>query len=279
MKELQGMMYSDQHNAALFLRKTIIPFSNFVFNLKSRIWVDATVLTSTLSNNDQRQIAGKSLLGTTVEIAIFSAISSYLSSLLWDLGKLALGMDLEEEDEEAKTKIMLDTTLGNFATDFLSPAPPLDPFVKMGINNVIKQWQGDDFDPKKSIQLKQYKNDSFLGQFGQLAIPLQALGNNIDFADMALTETFTAEGFVGEDVEKELNDEQREVVRMAAIVYGLYTMGVLPTEAGRVAINIKKLAEYNADKVGKKSKGTKGSTAADIRAKIKKDIDKARGKE
>lgn len=249
MQELQGMMYSNPTLSAQVLRKVFLPFSNFVFNMKSRIWTDVTILSSENSSGKDKELARKSLMGAGSEIVVFSAISTTISTFLWSAAADLLGI---EEDDEEELEFYQERWFKSMATnafvDIFSPAPPLDETVKSTMNWALQEAIfSEEFDPKKDFQLIEYNRDNSYGAYGIPAEKAKELG---DFFDMSMGDSFSTKDFIGADVEKELSSDEKALMQQASAVYAMYLMGVAPVELGRLAMNIKNRLVRKAKEVG-----------------------------
>ena len=74
--KLQGSWYRDRTPLARGLLAVFLPFSNFLLNLKTRMYTDINVLTGSATSED-KVIAGRSLAGIGAEMVMFNALSVF----------------------------------------------------------------------------------------------------------------------------------------------------------------------------------------------------------
>ncbi len=219
---LQAEWYDPSNEDTRIFVKAFMPFSSFIMNEKTRNYIDATILTSKNSSFQQKQNALTSLTGTALEKIVFSALGLGISTATAYTALNLLGF-YDDEEEKKKLSNRIKGRAGNIMTDFLSPAPPLDPGAILGLNYLLEYYNNPE-DGEDPFQFFEGRPEDFFEQFGTYSIPYKQAKV---LADLAKINT---EGKIGD---YELNEAEKTAVKLLLNTSYLNAAGVVPSETAQ----------------------------------------------
>lgn len=228
--DMQGEIYSSKSPGMTLFRKTIIPFTNFAMNQKSRMYSDANTLFFQESvSKEDKAAAMRSLSGLVVETAAFNAIGYYVSSILYSMVASMMGKDETEEEKKKRFSNALKGRLTNITNDVLSPFSGItDPVVVGTVNQMLEFISEDD---EEAFQLYAQDEKSFLEQIGLLGIGLDVGGQLFDIASMINSGSYTNN--YGKEIK--LSEDAIEVLKVAFAAQLTYASGFVPAEVGSMS--------------------------------------------
>lgn len=228
--DMQGEIYSSKSPGMTLFRKTIIPFTNFAMNQKSRMYSDANTLFFQESvSKEDKAAAMRSLSGLVVETAAFNAIGYYVSSILYSMVASMMGKDETEEEKKKRFSNALKGRLTNITNDVLSPFSGItDPIVVGTVNQMLEFISEDD---EKAFQLYAQDEKSFLEQIGLLGIGFDVGGQLFDIASMINSGSYTNN--YGKEIK--LSEDAIEVLKVAFAAQLTYFSGIVPAEVGSMS--------------------------------------------
>lgn len=243
--KLQGAFYRSRNVTSRILLQTLMPFSNFLLNLKSRMYNDVGALMSTSTGIQDKKEAAKSLGGIAAEYGAFGFMSYFLTNanyLLSDaLIKGITGEEIDEEEVEKRNENLIKGRLTTSLADIFSPLPPLDPLAVSTANKLIRATTQNE-DPFQFFE----NNRPFLEDLGLVKVTADVFNNFKETADMA------GNGVIrykkgGEDKVYELSPEEKNLAELSLAMQAAYVAGG-PAELGRIANrNIRFLKEKAKD--------------------------------
>lgn len=282
-KNLQGEMFNSKSFGTRLAAMTFLPFANFQLNLKSRIYADIITLKSKTSTKEDRNIAYRSLIGTSAEILTFNALAALFWSMSNEIANSFFDDD-EDKDKKKEEDVKADYKIGsmmvtNSFKDIISPLPLLDDAI-IGLTKATYGWiAGDDIKLTKSEQaqfdelLKEKEADGKLNgeQRSQL---LEDFKKNREFGlNYQFRDDWSSYGALGaglrakEDIPKAYNglfskeietesygekktfyvrDEDDWKRKMASLGVFLHLIGIAPSEIRGIANKINKKIEKRA---------------------------------
>ena len=243
--KLQGAFYRSRNVTTRLLLQTFMPFSNFLLNLKSRMYNDVGALMSKTTSIQDKKDAAKSLGGIAAEYGTFGFMSYLLTNANYLLSdeiiKVITGEEVDEEEIEKRNENLLRGRMTTLLGDILSPLPPLDPFVQRRANNLIKAVSEKE-DPFQFFE----NNRPFLDDLGLITMTADVFNNFKETADMV------GNGVIrytkrGEEKIYELTPEEKNLAELSLAMQAAYVAGG-PAELGRIANrNIRFLKEKAKD--------------------------------
>ena len=243
--KLQGAFYRSRNVTTRLLLQTFMPFSNFLLNLKSRMYNDVGALMSKSTSIQDKKDAAKSLGGIAAEYGTFGFMSYLLTNANYLLSdeiiKGITGEEVDEEEIEKRNENLLRGRMTTVLGDILSPLPPLDPFVQRRANNLIKAVSEKE-DPFQFFE----NNRPFLDDLGLITMTADVFNNFKETADMV------GNGVIrytkrGEEKIYELTPEEKNLAELSLAMQAAYVAGG-PAELGRIANrNIRFLKEKAKD--------------------------------
>ena len=240
--ELQGDFMTDKRPLAQVIRKTLIPFANFILNQKARMFSDIRNITSKTSSVQDKLSAARSLAGLSVEIATFNIVSYGIRSVIFNIAAEIMGYDESEEEEEKRRKTGEKIIRTNAVTDLLSPFPMLDPLVLTAINKALPE----------DLDVYDNEKQEWTQSLGIYGIGYELGTDLFETGKMAATGELTKK-FFGEETTYDLDPESKQVMEALTVVQTLYTLGTLPSETGALIRNIKKIADKKKESKSKES--------------------------
>ena len=260
--DMQGEFMASKDPAKAFLRRAIFPLMTFVLNQKTRIWADSrTLFNGGVSSIEDRKEAALSLAGALAELATFSAISYFASSMMWKVAMNVLAAVSDEDDEEdreeerKKMEMRRSTYIAqNFMKDFfLPPIPTADIWASKGINYILDETGLSDEIPSKnfgiedeSVKFRLYDkfDQGYLDMLGTQGIALEKALELADYYNLAIDGKYTDEKYGGK---KQLLEGDVDMARINAAVMTGYYGGLLPADVayiiGQINKKIRKRAE------------------------------------
>jgi len=230
-KDLQGAWFRSDNTNIRLLTKIFLPFSNFLLNQKSRMYSDLNTMTNKNSNTPDRVKAARSLGGLVVETAVFNAIGLGLTMGTAALSNMLGAPEEDPEKLEQQTANRIKGRAGNIVSDILSPLPPLDDAVRIGLNALIASLS-DDENPFEFYT----SNETLLEDLGLGSIVIE---KSIEQPFVAIKSMLS-----GTYNGKELDREHLELAQITAAMWPLYISGALPAEVGSIiTYNLKRIKD------------------------------------
>jgi len=241
-QDLQGGAFTSNNLATSIIRKTLLPFSNFLLNQKTRMYADInTLVNNPTAEPGDKAAAAKSLAGLGVETIMFNSLGLAISSMLSKLSEGLTGEDEEDyrpdwekrmdQREKSKKRFKNQVTgrAGNMVADIISPLPPANDILLSGANTFLNIVQEGEDDPWKFFA---NTDKELLDQLGVLGIG----GKKISvLKDMIMTAK-TGEYKNSYGKTSKVSKHAREKISQVAVIYTLHLMNVIPiSEAGYVS--------------------------------------------
>ena len=249
MPSTLGQLFSSKNPMSRLAATYLFPFTSFLFNAKSRLKTDITVLTSKLATAEDKQAAGRSLVATLAEMPTYIAISTAINYALVGIANSFLGYDEDEEDEKLRLKRYGELALTRIITDLLSPLPNVgDVATVAAFNAILEKAQEEpdmeEEDKKDIIKLFESKPDNMVQAMVELLLqPLASTGRRIGdiytTIDMATGDTYTTDK--GKEIE--FTDEDKRMLQIAAAMQIMGSLNLLPSEGESLAKKIVKAVE------------------------------------
>ena len=252
--DLQGDLFNSKNATSQVARKIFFPFANFLLNQKTRMYTDFNIALSKTATKDDKRNAYRSLAGLGVETATFNLLGLAITQGLAAMSQAITGDD-DEEDKDKALQNRLKGRAGNVVKDILSPIPPLDDLTLMMVNKVIKTASDGD-DP---FQFFAKDKKTFIEQAGVLGIPFGTAGDLFEMIGIGSTGTYTD----NYGKEREIDPSLKGAATLNGLAYLLYSLGMLPSEAGSII-------KYNVKSYKKSgNKKKKGDSGIPIKRKTK----------
>ena len=252
--DLQGDIFKSKDPLTQVARKIFFPFANFLINQKTRMNTDFNIALSKTATKDDKKNAYRSLAGLGVETATFGLLGLAITQGLAAMSQWLTG----DDDEEAQQKAFENRVkgrAGNVVKDILSPIPLLDDLTLMLVNKVIKTASDGD-DP---FQFFAKDKKTFIEQAGVLGIPLGTAVDLFEMIGIGSTGTYTD----NYGKEREIDPSLKGAATLNGLAYLLYSLGMLPSEAGTII-------KYNVKSYKKSgNKKKKGDSGIPIKRKTK----------
>ncbi len=230
-RDLQGAWFKSDDTTTRLATKIFLPFSNFLLNQKSRMYSDLNTMTNKNSNTPDRVKAARSLGGLVVETAVFNAIGLGLTMGTAALSNMLGAPEEDPEKLEQQTANRIKGRAGNIVSDILSPLPPLDDGVRIGLNALIASIS-DDENPFEFYT----SNETLLEDLGLGSIVIE---KSIEQPFVAIKSMLS-----GTYNGKELDKEHLELAQITAAMWPLYISGALPAEVGSIiTYNLKRIKD------------------------------------
>ena len=244
--DLAGEFFASKEPLKMFLRKTFFPFMTFVMNQKSRMYADLSIIGNKDASTQEKINAGKSLTGMAIELAVYSGMSMFFSSMLSNLTDYLWGEEESEEQKKKRMKGSMQYYAKNIVSDILSPIPVTNEPVRIAFNMALEKIGID----KDTFELpRNFEKAGVFKDLGMNAIAAEKLLAAYDKIQMAATGKFMAKDFFGNDVEKQVDEETREKMMYVAIADFMYALGFAPSEIGTIANKATKKAQKRGKKV------------------------------
>lgn len=233
-QDLQGGAFTSNNLTTSVIRKTLLPFSNFLLNQKTRMYADInTLINNPTALPGDKARAAKSLAGLGVETTMFNALGLGISSML---SKLAEGFTGEDEDdmrpdwekrmaarekEDKRLQNQIKGRVGNVVADIISPLPPLNDPLLNSANYFLNIVQEGDENPWKFFG---NTDKELVDQLGVLGIGGKKLTTLKDMIMTAQTGEYTNRYGKKSKISKSAQDK----LNTTAIIYALHLMNFLP---------------------------------------------------
>ena len=235
-QKLQGSWYRDRNPNVRAAIAAFLPFSNFILNLKTRMYTDYNVIFGQASKED-KIIAARSLAGIKTEMLMFNAMSVFLSNSMKEIAYALTDFDDEEKIQENYDNY-LKSRAGTMAVDLFSPVPVSDYYMLEGLNFIMKTLLKDKEDP-----FQFYNNptelETDLGTFtvgpSEIKKMVESLAN-LKNDGVIITEVR------GKKIRHRLTDEEKNLLALVGAGKVLYILGA-PAELSRVGDQINKILE------------------------------------
>ena len=195
------------------------------------MYSDLNTMTNKNSNTPDRVKAARSLGGLVVETAVFNAIGLGLTMGTAALSNMLGAPEEDPEKLEQQTANRIKGRAGNIVSDILSPLPPLDDGVRIGLNAIIASIS-DDENPFEFYT----SNETLLEDLGLGSIVIE---KSIEQPFVAIKSMLS-----GTYNGKELDREHLELAQITAAMWPLYISGALPAEVGSIiTYNLKRIKD------------------------------------
>jgi hypothetical protein len=254
MPSILGKAFSTKKPATRIIMAYMLPFSSFLFNAKSRLKTDFTVMTSKLATPEDKQAAGRSMVATLAELPGYIAIQTSISYLISSMAQSIIGYDEDEEEEKLRRKRYSELAITRIVTDLISPFPNIGDAATIALfNAIIENTQSEsDLDPDEPkvepFKLFENKPQSMIGAMAETLVqPLSSTGRRVadiyKTFDMLIGDVYESGG-----KEIEFSDEDKKLLAIAAVMQGMSGLNLLPSEAESLANKMVKTIEKQAKK-------------------------------
>jgi len=245
---LRGELFTKKGMGLSLLRKTILPFSNFIMAQKARMYSDVRALTNPRTTREDRVAASGSLAGTAAEMAVYHAIGYAVGRVIMNKVAEVLGYE-EEKDGEMVDFLGYAIPKKDFEqfmayrgstmfADVFSPIPIADNVVKRVANYVIEETTGkEDF-----IKIWDSENQTtdYLGTAG---IAVEGFMEMYDTYQLYTTGEYEDEDLLGNKVVKRISPESQSILKDLYIYQSLAAFGLIPVDAERYVSKVKSYAK------------------------------------
>jgi hypothetical protein len=252
MPSTLGQLFSSKNPLSRLTATYLFPFTSFLFNAKSRLKTDITVLTSKLSTAEDKQAAGRSIVATLAEMPTYIAISTAINYALVGVANSIAGYDEDEEDEKLRLKRYFELGATRILTDLLSPTPNFgDVATVAAFNAILEKIQAEE-DMTKEDQMDMFKlfeskPESMMGAMAELLLqPIASTGRRT--SDIYNTiDMINGDYYVNDKGQEiEFSEQDKKILKFAAAIQVLGSLNVLPSEAESLAKKIVKTVEKDA---------------------------------
>ena len=249
MPSTLGQLFSSKNPLTRLTATYLFPFTSFLFNAKSRLKTDITVLTSKIATTEDKQAAARSIAATLAEMPAYIAISTAINYALVSAANAFLGYDEDEEDEKLRLKRYGELALTRIITDLISPLPNIgDVTTVAAFNAILEKVQEDpemeEEDKKDIIKLFESKPDNMAQAMAELLLqPIASTGRRI--ADIYTTIDMATGDYYINDKGKEIEftDEDKRMLQIAAAMQVMGSLNLLPSEGESLAKKIVRAVE------------------------------------
>jgi hypothetical protein len=252
MPSTLGQLFSSKNPLSRLAATYLFPFTSFLFNAKSRLKTDITVLTSKLSTTEDKQAAGRSIVATLAEMPAYIAISTSINYALVGVANTFLGYDEDEEDEKLRLKRYTELATTRIITDLLSPLPNIGDVTTVAAFNALLEKMQEEPEMTKEEQMDVFKlfeskPESMAGAMVELlAQPIASTGRRVSdiytTIDMAVGDYYVND----KGVEIEFSSEDKRMLQIAAAIQIMGSLNLLPSEAESLAKKMVKTIEKRA---------------------------------
>lgn len=231
-QKLQGAWYRDRSPYTRTAIAIFLPFSNFLLNLKTRMYTDWNVIMGQASKED-KIIAARSLAGIKTEMLMFNAMSIFIANSMKEIAYSLTDFEDEEKKKE-NYENYLKSRAGTMAVDLFSPLPVSDWYVIEGLNFVMRTILKDEEDP-----FQFYNNPTELEKdLGTITVGFSEVVKMFDSLSNLINDGVITRG----EEEYILSDEEKRLIALTGAAKVLYILGA-PAELGRVSDQINKILE------------------------------------
>lgn len=267
---MMGEMMASESGAFKIMRKTLLPFANFIMNQKSRMYSDFRTVFSSEANEDDKKAAVRSLSGLTLEIGMYQYLSYMIGMGIKSLAANLVGYEADDEEEKKNKKYAIQNATNQYIKDILSPLPTFDGATLAAFNwiadklqntmisedeikavieeaNKIKEEMGEDpMDEKQTqkfkeefinnskFQFEDYKSNK-LFNLGTISIAADKISELYDMEELARTGKFTEESFGTEKTKYISKEDQKLMSYLTALKFASLS-GALPVEANNLSL-------------------------------------------
>jgi len=266
-----GKMMASNQTGRKILRKTLLPFANFVMNQKNRMYSDIRALQNPLATKEDKATAFRSLVGLSLEMMTFQAIAYGIREAFSYAAAELVGWEPEDEEEKKKqAKYAKQNVVSQGVKDFVSPVPLTDGVTLLAFNYLAGKFQdvflSDGKDVAEAIKEKNKSlvdngnepmtadevaeftdkyNDEHKWEFKdkQEVVPLFDLGTpsivlkkTYDLYTMletARTGEFEKD-YQGRKTKMYLTKEDKEILKTMVALESAYLVGAAPVEVGQL---------------------------------------------
>jgi len=182
----------------------------------------------------------------------------FFSEVMYATALAIMGEEDDEEEKKVRTMRRSASTVQNFMKDFvLPPIPGVDAFVSGYVNDLMeatgmsqdipKKWF-DIEDENQKFEFYDREDASWMKILGTLGIAIDRAKEVSDYGRMAADGKFSKE-IKGNEVEKQLLEEDADLAKLNALLITGNFAGVLPSDLATVAKNINKRIQKRAENV------------------------------
>lgn len=252
MPSTMGRAFSSKNPATKLIMAYVFPYTSFLFNAKSRLKTDITVLTSKLATAEDKQAAGRSIVATLAELPGYIIMQTAINYALVSLANMFLGYDEDEEDEKLRLKRYSELAVTRIITDLLSPTPNVGDVATVAAFNALLEKMQEEPDMTKEekmdvFKLFESKPESLAGAMAELlAQPISSTGRRA--ADIYTTfDMINGDYYVTESgKEIEFTAEDKKMLKIAGAMQVMGSLNLLPSEAESLAKKMVKTIEKRA---------------------------------
>lgn len=252
MPSTMGQLFSSKNPLSRLTAAWLFPFTSFLFNAKSRLKTDITVLTSKLSTAEDKQAAGRSIVATLAEMPAYILLSSTINYILVGIGNSIVGYDEDEEDEKLRFKRYFELAATRILTDLVSPTPNFGDVATVAAFNALLEKIQVEEDMTKEEKMDVYKlfeskPESMIGAMTELlAQPISSTGRRT-YDIYKTIDMINGDYYVNDKGQEiEFSEENKKILKFAAAIQIMGSMNMLPSEAESLAKKIVKTIEKDA---------------------------------
>lgn len=257
MPSIRGRAFTTKNVGVQLMMAYVMPFTSFLFNAKSRLKTDFTILTSKLATPEDKQAAGRSMAGTLLELPGYLAVSTAINYFLSSVANELVGYDEDEEEKKLRKKRYAELAVTKLVTDFISPAPNVGDAATLALFNTIidameeEPVYEEDVPKQEPFRLFENRPQSMIGAMVEiLAQPIGSTGRRAsDFyktMDMLVGDYYESNG-----KEFQFSREEKNLLAIAALMQGLAGLNLLPSEAESLGTKMAKTIEKKYKKAAK----------------------------
>jgi hypothetical protein len=248
-----GKAFTSKNPATRLIMAYVFPYTSFLFNAKSRLKTDITVLTSKLATAEDKQAAGRSMAATLAELPAYIIMQTTINYTLVGLANMFLGYDEDEEDEKLRLKRYTELAVTRIITDLLSPTPNVgDVATVAAFNALLEKAQADPEMTKEDekmdvFKLFESKPESMAAAMAELLA--QPISSTVRRADDIYTTFDMINGdYYVTDTGKEIefSSEDKKMLKVAGAMQLMGSLNLLPSEAESLAKKMVKTIEKRA---------------------------------
>jgi hypothetical protein len=253
MPSTMGKAFTSKNPATRLIMAYVFPYTSFLFNAKSRLKTDITVLTSKLATAEDKQAAGRSMAATLAELPAYIIMQTTINYTLVVLANMFLGYDEDEEDEKLRLKRYTELAVTRIITDLLSPTPNVgDVATVAAFNALLEKAQADPEMSKEDekmdvFKLFESKPESMAAAMAELlAQPISSTVRRVD--DIYTTFDMINGDYYVTDTGKEIefSSEDKKMLKVAGAIQLMGSLNLLPSEAESLAKKMVKTIEKRA---------------------------------
>ena len=252
MSSTLGKAFTSKNPLTRIFMAYVMPYTSFLFNAKSRLKTDITVLTSKLSTTEDKQAAARSIVATLAELPFYIAVQTGINYGLVELAHAFLGYDEDEEDEKLRRKRYTELAITRIITDLLSPAPNVGDVATVAmLNSLLENMQEEpdmtSEEKKDMFKLFENKPESLASAMVEL------LAQPVSSTVRRTSDIYTTLDMINGDYyitdsgkEIEFSNEDKKMLQIAATMQIMGSLNLLPSEAESLAKKMVKTIEKRA---------------------------------